>query len=1135
MNPMSESEIPDIRHFIVELQRRGIRLVLDGDQLRSRSAPGAIDAATGAVLRANKAKIIEFLRQRAAGGDENELVAVPRDRPLPLSAAQRRLWFIDQLEGSTHYIIASAPILLQGIFDRAAFQVAIDGIVARHESLRTVFASVDGHPQQQVLDVAPLTVVEHDLTGLDDAAQREQIGRLNRAHSQQPFDLSRDVMLRVSLLQLGDQRHVVLLAMHHIAADGWSIGVLMQEFVQRYAAACQGQPAPLPPLEVQYADYAHWQATQQAQPRFAAQLAYWRQRLDGVAPVHGIALDRVRPPVKGTQAVRLSHRLAPALVGRLRDLAREHDATLFMLLHAALSVVVARWSHGEDIVVGTPIAGRQHPSLAPMIGLFANTLALRTGVDPQASLAQLLAHVRARCLEAYEHQDVPLDRIVELLAPERSASYTPVVQLMFALQQIEPPPPSVAGLRIEYLEGQQFGSQFDLDVVAAEQVDGGLAVRWTLDPALLDTATVERMMHALEAVLAQFERNANTPVGALDLLDAADRALLESWNATARDYARDTCLHTLVEQQAQRTPERTAMVCGDERLSYAHFNGRANALARELIALGVQSREVVPVLMPPGVEVPLAFLAVMKAGAAFAPLDLQWPAQRLEAVLANLAPRLLLVAGDPAAGIDARWRRHHVDRGALGLAADPALPQSAQSPIYVMHTSGSTGMPKAALNEHRGIVNRLAFMSRYFNDGADEVVLQTTYHCFDSTVWQFFWPLTKGGACVIPQFGDGFDLGQIASLLRTQRVTLTDFSPALLSLFADHVAEAGGGSDWPLRELIVGGEEMTPTLARKCAQALPGVRLHNFYGPSEASIGSICHALPAHLPGAVPIGRPIDNVVAALVDARLQPVPPGAPGEILLGGDCVGLGYVGNPEATARVFVELAQPLYGCRRFYRTGDLARHRADGEIEFLGRIDSQVKIRGFRVELSEIQIALEARPAVRQAHVRIHGEGADRRLVAYLVCEPGAAADPADFKAGLKSALSERLPDYMVPSAYVLLDRLPLTPGGKIDARSLPAPVFAADERHHVAPATPDEISLAGIWGELFGVSQVGALDDFFALGGHSLLATQLVARVRRVLGVELPLRVLFAKPQLRELAQWCAQERPRAAVPEPVMA
>ena len=1134
---MSDSEIRDIRNFIVELQRRGIRLVLEGEQLRSRSTPGAIDAATGATLRARKAEIIEYLRQRGPGQDapERELVPVPRDRPLPLSSAQRRLWFIDQMEGSTHYIIASSPILLHGELDRAAFQYAIDGIVARHESLRTVFVNVEGQPQQHVLAPAPLAIAEHDLSALDAGAQRAQIDRLNRAHSQQPFDLERDVMLRVSLLRLDPQRCVVLLAMHHIAADGWSIGVFLHEFMQLYTAARRGAPSPLAPLPVQYADYAQWQAVQQADPRFAGKLAYWRQRLDGVAPVHAVAVDRTRPPVKGTQAERMVHRIEPVLVARLREIARNHDATLFMLLHAALSVVVARWSRGDDIVIGTPISGRTHQKLAPMIGFFANTLVLRTGVDAQATLAELLRHVRSRCLEAYEHQDVPFDRIVEMLAPERSASYTPVVQLMFALQPVESGLQAAQDLRIEFLEGQQFGSQFDLDVVAVEEADGGLSVRWTLDPALFDTATVERMTHALVAVLTQFDRDIERCVGEVDLVDARDRALLESWNSTAREYARDVCLHALVEHQAARTPARTAMICGEERIGYREFNGQANALAQELVAQGVGPGDIVPVLMRPGVEVPLAFLALMKVGATFAPLDVQWPAQRLNAVLANLAPRLLLVADDDVQGLDADYQRYRVRRAALGLAPDLALPQSAATPIYVMHTSGSTGVPKAALNQHRGIVNRLSFMSRYFNDGADEVVLQTTYHCFDSAVWQFFWPLIKGGACVIPQFGDGFDLAQIAQLLREQRVTLTDFSPALLSLFADHVAEAGVGADWALRELIVGGEEMTPTLARKCAQALPGVRLHNFYGPSEASIGSICHALPQALTGSVPIGRPIDNVVAALVDARLQPVPPGAPGEILLGGDCVGLGYVGNDGATARAFVETAQPLYGCRRFYRTGDLARHRADGEIEFLGRIDSQVKIRGFRVELSEIQIALEAQPAVRQAHVRIAGDGAERRLVAYVVIEPDLAQDETALKARLKGALGERLPDYMVPSAYVLLESLPLTPGGKIDTRALPQAAVAGDERRHIAPATPAEIALAGIWSELFGAASIGALDDFFELGGHSLLATQLVARVRRALAVELPLRVLFAKPQLRELAQWCEQERAARVESEAVTA
>lgn len=1115
----------DIRDFLIELQQRGIKLALEGDSLRSRSAPGAIDADTAAQLRARKAEIVEFLRERGRGDSapECDLAPVPRDRPLPLSSSQRGLWFIDQLGGSAQYIVASAPILLREAIDRAALQSAIDTIVARHESLRTVFANVDGEPWQRVLPPRSLAIVDHDLSGLSEEEQRRRIDRLNQEHSSQPFDLERDLMLRVALLRLAEQRWVVLVAMHHIAADGWSVGVFQQEFARLYRSARRGEPADLPALPVQYADYASWQVARLAEPRARAKLEHWRQRLDGIAPVHSIPLDRPRPPVKGSAAGRLVQRLDAALTERLKQRARAGDATLFMVLHTALSLVVARWSRADDVVIGTPVSGRSQQKLAPLIGFFANTLVLRTCVNPDLDLDGLLAHVRSRCLEAYEHQDVPFDSVVEALQPERSLSYTPVVQLMFALQQIDCRA-LTDELDIELLSGQQAGSMFDLDVVAVED-EQGVSLRWTFDRALFDDATVRRMMDALALAVMQLAEAGQTKVADVNLLADADRFQLQAWNDTARDYPRDACLHAVVEAQAACSPERVALICGEWRLSYAEFNGKANALARELIDLGVRPGDVVPVVMRPGIDVPLSFLAVMKAGAAFAPLDIDWPAQRLETALANLGDAPVLTTA-PVASLPAGRQTYAVDHERLAVEPDIGLATSAQSPIYVMHTSGSTGAPKAALNRHLGIVNRLSFMSRYFNDGSDEVVLQTTYHCFDSAVWQFFWPMIKGGTSVLPQFGEGFDPGLIAELLAAHRVTMTDFSPALLSLFADHVAEAGGQEiAYPhLRDLIVGGEEMTPALVGKCAGALPAVRLHNFYGASEASIGSICYALPDVVPGTVPIGRPIDNVVVALVDPALRPVPISAPGEILLGGDCVGIGYVGNDEATRRSFIELAAPLFGGTRFYRTGDLARYRDDGQIEFLGRIDSQVKIRGFRVELGEIRIALEAQPRVRQAHVRIDGEGAGKRLLAWLVAERDAGTSDAHAIAAIKAGVAERLPDYMVPSGIALIERMPLTPSGKIDARALPAHVEWVSDTAFVAPSTPHEIALARIWSELFKADDIGANDDFFERGGHSLLATQLVARVRNAMRIELPLRVLFANPQLRELGRWCAEQR-----------
>lgn len=1111
----------DIRELLTELQQRGIRLTLEGDSLRSRSAPGAIDAEIAARLRAAKQGIIEYLRAHGSDKLANDRGPVPvsRDQPLPLSSTQRGLWFIDQLDGSAEYILACAPIMLREAVDHAALQQALDVIVARHEALRTVFVNVDGEPRQCILAPRPLTIVEHDLSAVPEQGRAAEIDRIDREHAARPFNLQSDLMLRVALLRLEERRWVLLVAMHHIASDGWSIAVFQREFAQLYHAARRGAQDQLPALPVQYADYASWQSARLKEPAARQRLQQYCQRLDGIAPVHSIPLDHSRPKNRtGVEAGLLLQRLHPDLVEGLKRRARSADATLFMALHAALCLTFARWGRTEDVVIGTPVSGRTHKALAPLIGLFASTLVLRVGVDPALDLDAFLRHVRERCLEAYEYQDVPFDSLVEVLNPERNTGYTPVVQLMFSLLQIDDSMLS-DDLNIELLPARQARLMFDLDVMAVEDAQG-LALRWTYDRSLFAESTVRGLMDTMMLAIGHVadEGAGSIRIVDLDMLGDAGRARLRAWNDTARDYPREICLHALIEAQVACDPERIALVGAGGALRYGELNGKANALARELIALGVGPGHVVPVIMRAGIEVPVSFLAVMKTGAAFAPLDIAWPTQRLETALQNLGDAPILVS----APLETGRRTHRVDLQRLGLEADIGRVQSSASAIYAIHTSGSTGVPKAALNSHRGIVNRIHFMSRYFGDHDHEVVLQTTDHCFDSAIWQFFWPMTKGGTCVLPQPVDGFDLGSIAAALNEHRVTMTDFSPALLSVFLEHIAETG--ATYPhLRELIVGGEEMTPRLAARCARILPGVKIHNFYGPSEASIGAVCHAVTGVPDGPVPIGRPIDNVVVVLVDQALYPVPIGAPGELLLGGDCVGIGYLGDPATTARSFVSPDPALPGSERFYRTGDLARYREDGLIEFLGRMDSQVKIRGFRVDLAEVRGALEAQPSVRQACVRVDGEGVGKRLLAWVVLDRDAGDTDARMLDGIRAGLAERLPGYMLPASLMAMHRMPMTPGGKIDARALPMHAERHEDAGYVAPSTPEEIALAGIWSVLFDVAEddpIGVEDDFFERGGHSLLATQLAARVRSALRVELPLQALFANSRLRDLAYWC---------------
>ncbi len=1131
----------DIRTLLIQLQQRGIKLVLDGDNLKSRSAPGAIDAAAAATIREHKTQIVQYLQQHQAMPTQevqHELAPVARNQPLPLSFSQRRLWFVDQIDGSLQYIIQFSQELM-GKFDATAFQAALAHIVQRHEALRTVFVQHDAEVVQQVLEAALPDYAVLDLQQLDASAQEQEIARQRALLASTPFDLQRDVMLRARLLQLSAQHHIAHFAVHHIAADGWAIDIFIQELLSLYASYSQGQTPNLPALPIQYADFACWQQQQASAPLAARHLQYWQSRLDGVAHLHSLPLDFPRPLQKNIRAARLTHLLPAELTQTLHQLARSHDATLFMLIHSALSLLLTQWSRHNEIVIGTPIAGRSQQKTAGLIGFFANTLALRMQLDGARSFLDVLKLGRQCCLEAYEHQDIAFDKIVEVLQPERSASYTPLFQIMLTMAAYSRKEISVDGLAVRSLPAQQVQSSFDLDIALTESTQG-LHIQWDFDPALFASSTMQRMLDGFNLLLNTLAKDGDCQLAELSLLSAAEHDLLARWNHSAQAFPHDACLHQLIEQQAARTPDKIALIeqQGQEvyQLSYQQLNAKANALALQLQAQGIKMAQVVPVIMPAGCEVPLSFLAIMKAGAVFAPLDINWPLDRLNATLATLASPLVLVKDATIAGLTPTLQQIIVDADQLTSAENVALTMDASMPIYVVHTSGSTGLPKGALNQHRGIVNRLAFMSRYFNDQEDEVVLQTTHHCFDSAVWQFFWPLIKGGTTVLPALREHFDLQHIVNLLQQHRVTITDFTPALLSLFAEHMlalqsTSAPAQSSLALRDLIVGGEDLSLAIARLSQQALPQVKLHNFYGASEASIGSMYYTLSSAATTtnasntSIPIGRPIDNVVISIVNQDLQAVPIGAAGEILMGGLCVGLGYVGNSAQTAQSFIDLPSPRFGCSRFYRTGDLARYRADGEVEYLGRIDAQVKVRGFRIELAEIQAALEAQAGIAQAFVRVTGEASNKKIVAYLVAQRDTAHSETELVASVKAGVTQRLPQYMLPAAYVCLAELPLSPSGKVNQRALPeAP--QATQHDYIAPQSPIEKSLAAIWSELFHLPQVGMQDDFFALGGHSLLATQLVARVRKQMHIELPLRVLFASSSLRDLSMWCVQQMSR---------
>ncbi len=1071
---------------------------------------------------AELARGVDALR-RAGQAQLPPIVPVDRDGPLPVSFAQERLWFLDRLAPGTATYNMPAALRLTGTLDVAALERALGEVVRRHEALRTTFAEADGTPVQIVSPFAGFALATEDLSALPEDAREAAARQRAIDEAGRPFDLAAGPLFRAVLLRMADDAHVLLLTLHHIVGDGWSLGVLHRELAALYAAFAAGGESPLAPLPVQYADAAVWQREQLRGAVLDRQLAWWKEQLAGAPEVLDLPTDRPRSQTQRGGAV--SAMLPADVLERLNALARGEGATLYMVLLAAFQSLLGRYSGSDDIVVGTPIAGRTRRETEGLIGLFVNTLVMRTDLGGDPAFRALVRRVRDVTLGAYERQEVPFEQLVAELQPERSLSHSPLFQVMFTLNEGGgEAATALPGLTIQAAGGGKQTSKFDLTLTCSRG-EAGLATVLEYDAGLFDPETADRMLQHLARLVRQVAEDPERRLSEIELLTDGERdRVLEEWNGTERPYPLDVCIHQRVEAQARRTPDAVALVHEDARITYAALNASANHLARELRDRGMGRGAFVPVLAERGPHVAVAMLAVMKAGAAFVPLDAKWPEARLRRVLDDLrAPLLLAGAGtdDLAAVLGVPVLAVEIGDGiGAGIGDADDLPDlesetGPDDPIYAIYTSGSTGVPKGAVVPHGGIANRFHWMTETFGAESAACVLQTTRHVYDSAVWQLFWPLTVGGRTTIPRTDGETDADYLVELIRTEAVTMTDFVPSVFNALVPELAADASARERlaSLRTVIVGGEQITAETTYRFMELFPGVGVVNLYGPTECSIGSIHHAVRADDGNRIPIGRPIANTSALILDRGGRLVPQGVPGEIHLGGRCVGLGYIGDGKRTSAVFIPNPYAPRGGERLYRTGDLGRYRADGSIECLGRVDEQVKIRGFRIEPGEIQAILLQYPGVRDALVVAADAGrGERRLVAYVAAAELDALQPAD----LRAHLAARLPDYMVPGAFVVLAGFPLTPNGKVDRRALPAPAWDAG-RVYAAPRTPAEEMLADIWAEVLGVERVGVHDGFFELGGHSLLATRVIARVRQAFGAEVPLRALFEHPTVAGLA------------------
>jgi amino acid adenylation domain-containing protein len=1081
---------------------------------------------------AGVAENIDVARRAGQSLQSHSLKPIARGQDILLSFAQERLWFLERLEPDSPVHNIPTVFRLTGALDVAALEQSLNEIVRRHEILRSTFASKDGQPIQFTAAVLSMTLPIVDLEHLSAAEQKTETLRLIADEVQRPFDLLQGPLLRLKLMRLSKDQYLLLLVIHHLIFDGWSTSILARELSSLYQAFVKGRPSPLPELPIQYADFAQWQRQWLQKEVLEEHVAYWKKQLEHVSTLQ-LPTDRARPRIQTVASARHYFALSKPLSAELRGLSNRQGVTLFMTLFAAYQTLLHRYSGQDDIAIGSPVAGRNRSELESLIGFFLNMLVLRIDLSGNPTFRELLVRVREMCLEAYTHQDLPFEKLVEELRPKRNLSYTPLFQVTFAIQhgpsfQLELP--NLTATEVDVDPGT---ARFDLNLVMK---DGASGLQGYIDynTDLFDAQTIARMTEHFQRLLAGIVADPNKPIDDLPLLNESERhQLLVEWNDTDRDYPREKCIHQLYEAQVERTPEAVAVVFENRQLNYHELNQRANQLAHYLRKLAVGPEVRVAICLERSFEMVIGLLAILKAGGVYVPLDPDYPKERLAFMLDDSRATVLLTQeglvpqlfesertknGRPRSStLDSQINVVLLDKDRDIIARyseeNPVSEATADNLAYVMYTSGSTGKPKGVCVPHRGVV-RLVIGTDYVSLTSQEILLQLAPVSFDASTFEIWGCLLNGARLVVfPSHSPSLqELGQI---LQRYQVTTLWLTAGLFHEMVEHNIEGLRH----VKQLLTGGDVLSPAHVRKALQELPGCRLINGYGPTEATTFTCCHPMvaPTEVAASVPIGRPIANARAYILDHHLSPVPIGVCGQLYIGGDGLARSYLNRPELTAESFISSPFNDKSGARLYRTGDLARYLADGNIEFMGRLDQQVKIRGFRIELGEIEAVLSQYPAVQEAVViaseDIHG---DKRLVGYIVARKEHAATITQ----LRGFLQTKLPEHMVPSIFIFLDALPLTTHGKVNRQALPPAAGARPDldKVFVAPRTPVEKTLAVIWAQILGLERFGIYDDFFELGGHSLLATRVISRVYDAFGVEFPLRSLFEASTVAGLAE-----------------
>ncbi len=1056
---------------------------------------------------------------------KNHIQPRSRDKTLlPLSFAQERLWLLHQMEPESPLYNIVAADHIGGSLDLAVFQRAYSEIARRHEILRTVFKIVDDRPVQQILPPQPVNIPLIDLRSTPQELRGEALQQVIATETSRPFDLSQGPLFRVVLVQMANEEFIKLLIVHHAIFDGSSAGVLIREFSMLYDAFVQGRPAPLPELPIQYADFALWQRERLTSEVVAEQIAYWRTQLAGPLPFLALPTDLQRPAARSGKGARYTFTLSNTLSTALRALSHREGVTLFTTLLAAFKVLLFRYTGQHDLIVGTPVSGRNWPEVQSLIGCFINTLAVRTRPSGDISFQDFLKQVRSVVLDAQSHQDLPFEKLVEELRPDRNPSYTPIFQVAFHLHKSLSEGLTLNNLDINRMPLDSGTSKFDLTL---EMDDSHTELKAWVEYSsdLFYPETVARMMDQFQALLEGIVADPSQRLATLPLLSQAEQhQMLVEWNRTAEEFPQDRCYHQLFEAQVGRTPDAVAVICDQTRLTYRELNQQANQLAHHLISLGVGPDVLVGICTKRSPDMIISVLAVLKAGGAYVPIDPSNPANRVKTIIEDAQVPVLLTQTE--------LRQRLANQDAYVICLDELWPsiatESTSNPLssvlpenlaYVIYTSGSTGRPKGVMLHHRGLCNMVATQLRMLGYGPGSRMVQFATFTFDASVWEMSLALASGAAlCLIPQAV--FDAPQqLPQYLRDQRITTGLLPPSLLAvLSADQLPD--------MSTLVSGGERCTTEIVHTWAL---GRRFLNAYGPTESTVCASMIECNSADPEPPTIGRPLPNFQLYVLDTHLQPVPVGVPGELYINGVGLARGYLNRPDLTAERFVpnpfvgQGDSSADGSTRLYKTGDLVRYRSDGKIEYLGRIDHQVKIRGFRIELGEIESTLRRHPQIQAAHVLAYQENGEQRLVAYVVPRP----DTMPTRGELRRHLQTHLPEYMVPSTFLVLQQLPLTPSGKVDRAALPLPtpsVARTPAATFEMPQTEIERQIATIWSEVLGVEKVGLDDNFFDLGGQSLTMLKVHTRLQELFPQrDLSKTSLFMYPTVRALARYLGQE------------